>query len=345
LIAQGQPAAALRLLEGRLRPPNESPYATVPVLSRVARAMLANAGAETSRPVPTPDGARNGAEAFSLYSSLLFYGLGTGVYVDVMAEISDIRAAVWVPILLGGGGIAAAYFLDHPRPLRAGRGYGMSTGLNLGVAAGIALGLELEDRGAFRCSYDSVTFREDCPTFGEGRGIATTVWLTSTAGLAAGYLIAAQVQPSAASIGFVNATGLYGGALGLMTMFMFEARDGYGLGWLVGEGMGIGLGALLASTLRPTESQTRWSSLGVLGGGLLGAGVAVLGSDSFDSAAVPLLLVQLGMIGGGIGGYFLGDRRAEPATARRGVDRFVATASVMPVPGGATFGLNFPNLL
>ncbi len=349
LIAQGRPAEALHLLQTRLRPPQESPYATVPVLSRVARLMLgAEASGPTLPPPPaTPDGSRSGAEAFSLYSTLFLYGVGTGIYVDVMAEIDDVRAAVWVPILLAGAGIGAAYYLDHPRPLRTGRGYGLSTGLTLGFAAGIALAYELDERNAYgSCTFDPITFERSCPAFSEGRGVATTVWLTGTVGMAAGYALAASLQPDPASMAFVNAAGLYGGIFGVMTLGVFEARDGYGMGWLLGEGVGIGLGAVLASTLHPTESQTRWSSLGVLAGGLLGVGVAVLGSDAYSSASAPLLITQLGMIGGGIGGYFIGDSRAVAArTARRGSDRFAASAAVMPVPGGATVGLSFPNLL
>jgi hypothetical protein len=357
LIARGRPADALRLLDARLRPPQESPYATVPVLRRVARMMLSPDGAsEPASPGTTPpsgdgdappaDGSRSSAEAFSLYSSLFLYGVGTGVYVDVMAEIDDVRGAVWVPILLGAGGIGAAYLLDHPQRLRASRGYGISTGLTLGLAAGIALSVELEERNAYgRCEWDSVTGDSRCPFFDEGRGIATTMWLTSTAGLAAGYAVGALVQPSAANYGFVNATGLYGGLLGVMTLGVLDANEGYGLGWLLGEGVGIGLGAVMATQLKPTESQTRWMSLGVLGGGLLGAGVAVLLSESYDSASVPLLITQLGMVGGGIGGYLLGDSRREARRARRSGDRFATAPAVTPVAGGATLGLSFPNLL
>lgn len=357
LIGRGRPGDALRLLDARLRPPQESPYATVPVLRRVARMMLAPEGAaEPAAPGATPpsgegetaptDGSRSSAEAFSLYSSLFLYGVGTGIYVDVMAEIDDFRGAVWVPILLGAGGIGAAYLLDHPQRLRASRGYGMSTGLTLGLAAGLALGTELEDRNAFgRCEWDSVTGESRCPFFNEGRGVATTVWLTSTAGLAAGYAVGALVQPSVANYGFVNATGLYGGLLGVMTLGVLDANEGYGLGWLLGQGVGIGLGAVMATQLKPTESQTRWMSLGVLGGGLLGFGVAVLlGGESTDASAA-LAITQAGMVGGGIGGYLLGDNRHEARRARRGGDRFATAPAVTPVAGGATIGLNFPNLL
>lgn len=158
----------------------------------------------------------------------------------------------------------------------------MSTGLTLGLAAGLDRGTELEDRASGRCEWDSVTGESRCPFFNEGRGVATTVRLTSTAGLAAGYAVGALVQPSVANYGFVNATGLYG-SLGVMTLGVLDANEGYGLGWLLGQGVD-GLGAVMATQLKPTESQTWWMSLGVLGGGLLGFGVAVLlGGESTDA--------------------------------------------------------------
>ena len=296
--------------------------------------------------------ARSGAEAFSLYATLFAYGVGTGIYADVVADVGNARTAIWVPLSLGAAGIGTAYALDNPKKLRATRGYGMSTGLTLGFAAGIGLAADLDNRGAFKtCTTSPATTGpsggtfpgfESCTT--SSVGFASKIWLTSTAGLAAGYATSYFLEPRAPAFGFVNSTGLYGGLFGVLSAAMVRAdSNSVPAAFLTGEAVGIGLGALGAHYLEPTESQTRWSTLGVLAGGLLGMGIVVLPGTDYKSATLPLAVVQASMLGGGVAGYLLGDDEASERGANHA--RLHLEPSVNVVPGGATLGLSLPGLL
>lgn len=349
LVVGGRYTDARQLIDARFAQTNLSPYSALGVLRQLSVDLEA-------RPAAAPDEdeeqnsdaprARSSAEAFSMYSSLFLAGVGTGVYIDIVADFDEARSAVWTPILLGAAGLGGAYLLDRGHPIRAGRGYALSAGATLGLGAGIALSVYFDEARTFCGEVDPLTGFGYCD---DGTALASTVWLTSLASMGLGYGLAVATNPRPSSVAFVNATGLYGGVMGLMTSAIARTDDeGFPLGFLVGEGLGAGLGALGATFLQPTASQNRWMNLGVLVGGLLGAGIAVLPTDTYDGPEVPLAIVQLGMIGGGIGGYLLGDRRGHtpPARGRAGAaDRFAMTPGVSPVLGGASFGVNFPNLL
>lgn len=346
-IVAGRPEEARRVLDARLPGRSLPPYATIPTLHRIATQMSLRAPQMELPPAPrASQGARGGGEAFTLYSTLFAWGVGTGIYIDVLAELDDARTALWVPILTAAAGITGAWLMDRT-PMRRGRPSGIASGLVLGAGFSTLLMTQLnEDRVYDRCetvTYGGGSFSA-CDE--DEKLMITTVWLGATLGMGAGYALAALTDAPPAHINFVTSTGLWGGVLGVGVALATEDSDHIGTAGMLGEAIGIGAGAAIAATLHPSESQTRWMSLGVLGGGLLGAGIAVIPSSEYESLAIPVMITEVGMIAGGVAGYLLGtpDRAATPARTAR-LDRLRMEPSIAPTRGGAVVGVNLPNLL
>ena len=342
LLAQGRADEARRVLQPRLQ--GQSPwvpsYAAGPVLDRLAVRMAARlplhgglASAETPRAPDESLQPRSTLESVSLYTSSILFGVGTGVWLDVVAGVEDIRVAVIMPLVFGGVGAGALWLGEHNHgPLRRGRGLAMSNGLVLGTIAGTLL-------GAWGGSREYWT----------GRGVASTIWGGAALGVGLGIGLGTLADVTPASASFVGSGGLWGAAFGAITALAANASgDGVLIGGLVGEGAGIVATAALASAVHPAEAQVRWMDLGVLSGGLVGAGIAVLafGNSDLRTPLAPALITELGMIGGGVLGYVLG-RPTQPAqpAARASLDRFRVQPMVVPANGGAQVMLSLPNLL
>lgn len=338
LIVGGRAAEAQRVLQPRLA--GQSPwgrsYSSLAVLDRLATRLAIQAsepapGATT--PVDETRQPRGGVEAAGLYTSAILLGIGTGVWLDVMFDIDEVQAAVVLPLVLGGAGAAGLYLAERAGgPIRRGRGAAMSNGFLLGLGAGALLG-----------AYGGEELRW------ESEGVMTSIWGGAVLGAGLGYAFGALAESRPASASFVGSGGLWGGLFGATVGGLVNADfEDVLLAGLVGEVVGAGATAALAATLHPGEAQVRWMDLGVLSGGLVGGGLAVLffGDSDLDSLTAPMLIVEAGMIGGGVLGYVLG-RPSSPAnptrTASRG--RFEAHASVAPTAGGAQVMLSMPNLL
>ncbi|MBI5515686.1 MAG: hypothetical protein HY909_18030 [Deltaproteobacteria bacterium] len=337
-----------RALEGRALDPTG--YDALAVLQRLADAMDLSAPAD-SDPAPGPADARRGPaprssfELVTLYGTGLAFGGGTGLWVDALAEIDNARAGVWIPLLGAGLGVLGAYALDRGEPLRAGRATAMNTGMLLGAAAGLSVALQ---------HHDSIDIETD-RCFGTGslacdarfsdrwraRGIATSMWLGAGLGLGLGYGVSALTDSSPGSASYVLSAGAWGGLLGLFAGILGRFDNSLGAFWLAGSGVGTAAALATAHVLRPTQAQTRWLDLGVLGGGLLGLGAAVLVDQNLSDRVVPLALIELGMVGGGLTAFLLSrslDARGRARTRAHHVP------GVLPLTGGGLVTVTFTDL-
>ncbi|MDO9021743.1 MAG: hypothetical protein Q8S73_45375 [Deltaproteobacteria bacterium] len=340
LMANGRADAARQVLQPRLTgvSPWGRSYTSLAVLDRLATRMAATSSGAADPEAPSVDEVnqpRGSLEAVSLYASAITLGLGTGVWLDVMFEVDDVRAAVSIPLLLGGVGAGALYLAERSSgPIRRGRGTAMSNGFVLGLTAGTLLGV-----------YGGNELRW------KARGVATTIWAGAVLGGGLGYVLGAVAESRPASASFVGSGGLWGAVLGLTAAGLVDLdSDAIPIAGLVGEVVGAGAAAALTGILRPAESQVRWMDLGVFSGGLVGVGLSVLVfADSVDDSLIgPALVVQAGMIGGGVLGYVLGRPTPTAGASGRSTaarDRFAMTPSIGPTPGGAQVLLSLPNLL
>ena len=335
-LANGRAAEAQRVLQPRLTGQNPwgRSYSPLAVLDRLATRLVAQP-APAAAPVASedPNQARGSIEAVSLYASAITLGIGTGVWLDVMFGLDDVRAAVALPLVVGGLGAGALYLAErNGGPIRRGRGTAASNGFTLGVVGGSLLGIYGGDR--LRWS---------------GRGVATTIWAGAVLGAGLGYAIGALAESRPASASFVGSGGVWGAVFGITAAGLVNANSrAIPIAGMVGELVGAGTAAALAGTLQPAEAQVRWMDLGIFSGGLVGVGLAVLifANTSGDSLTGPALIVEAGMIGGGVLGYVLG-RPASAAAPRptAALDRFAMSPSIGPTAGGAQVLLSMPNLL
>lgn len=271
-----------------------------------------------------------GPEIAALYTTGALWGAGFGSYLAGAAIREDEGIhTVLLPLLGLGGGIAVAALIDRNAEVRRGRALAVHAGMWLGLEAGIAVAfagdLNFERNGVNLGSHALFGF--------------------TTLGMIAGAGVAALTDARPGSVGFTFSLGLWGGYAGAMIESAVRELPGVrnrppGAGILIGEGVGIAAGMLLASALEPTAAQARWMDLGGLSGATLGllAGSLARGND-----AGPFLGSLGGVIGGTLLGYFLGAPSPEDRQRNRVRDdvRGVrASAFVAPVQGGAVMGLS-----
>ena len=337
LLAAGRADAARRVLQPRLtgQSPWGQAYSPLAVLDRLATRMAtrpATADAGPEAPRPDAQQPRGSVEAVSLYASAITFGLGTGAWLDVMFDVDDVRAAVALPLVMGGLGAGALFLAERVSgPIRRGRGAAMSNGFALGVSGGVLLGV-----------YGGAELRW------RARGVASTMWAGAALGAGLGYGLGALAESSPASASFVGSGGLWGAVLGLTAAGLIDAdADDVPIAGMVGEVIGAGAAAALTGVLHPAESQVRWMDLGVFSGGLAGLGLAVLlfADSSGRSLTGPALVIEAGMIGGGVLGYVLGRPDPAPRGTVASRDRLAVSPSIAPTAGGAQVLLSLPNLL
>jgi hypothetical protein len=350
MIAQGRAEDAQVMLDAHLSRNTYDAYATLPVLRRLA-ARMSTQPTRSLLASPEHSDRRNTFELLELYWLGFGYGLGTGIFVDVQAEVENLRGAVWLPVLFAGGGIAAAYLIDHGHPIRRGRASSANTGMLLGLGFAAALAGQIDEdlsrARPFDCGWGASTTCDWRDYDLSSKEVASIAWLGATIGLGAGLGLGVLTDATPGDASFVFAGGVWGSALGLLANAAGESDDGYGLAAMIGMGIGATGTAIGAHFLRPSESQVRWTNLGAVAGSLLGAAVGVLPDTRLRDPTLFCMAISAGILGGGIAGFVLGRPSQSTPTSMplARVDRFRAEPSVSPVAGGAVMQLNFPHLL
>ncbi len=249
-------------------------------------ALLAAAPARAQSPPP-----RDTPEAVGLYTWLGAYGAATGLAASLALDGRQLPLPTALPLAGAGlgAGVLTAYLLDGGHPVRRGVPTALGAGLTLGALAGSAVAAEL------------VLDADAAPGTA-----AITVWAGTTLGLGAALALEATLRPDPGTTSWMLSGGLWGASLAGLTALALQ--DGRALGrWLlVGEAVGIVVSLATARALRPTQARTRWLDLGALVGGLLGfgAGMLLFSRPAQDWPGVAAT-AQLGIIGGGVAGWFL----------------------------------------
>lgn len=214
---------------------------------------------------------------------------------------------------------ASAARAQSPARRPAAQAVALYAGASLGALAGGAVAFEGVVGGGWSAGSASAA-----------------AWAGVGVGLGAGLALEATLRPDPGASSWVLSGGLWGATLAGLTGL--AARDGASIGrWLlVGEAVGVIASMATARALRPTQPRTRWMDLGGAVGGLLGfgAGLLLFSRPSLEWAGV-LATTELGIVGGGVAGWFLGarDDDGRQALARPGALR----AMLAPTPGGLAF--------
>jgi len=136
-----------------------------------------------------------------LYGTTIAYGVGTGIWIDGAAGLSDPGLDFIAPILFGGALPVSLYFADHYYPLHRGVPESISTGLMLGAVEGIAVaGTQFATSSAGN-------------HWGFG-GDATATWIFSSVGGVGGYVFGEWLRPDSRSLTFIASGGAWGAIAG-----------------------------------------------------------------------------------------------------------------------------------
>lgn len=259
-------------------------------------------------PMP-PRRTSSGLEIGFLYGTSATWGLGTGIWIDAEAKVSDPGIAFIAPLVLGAAAPLGVFLTD-----RYAFRQGMPEGLPSAIATGMLIGA------------------------GEGLGIAGYQWVSSSAEDAWGFRGLARAEVLGSTVGGVAGAALYyltkplpetnlmiassafwgasigsffgGGASGFRASWS-DSNDAVALGGLIGFNTAVA--ATVAASIFWTPS---WNNLAWMWGGY-GIGTAgsslvyifYAASDDHDPRRGLIFQGAAGLVGIGLGAAFSRPRR------------------------------------
>ncbi len=264
-----------------------------------------------------------------LYGTAAVWGIGTGIWLDVEAEVENPGIAIIMPAIFGAvapvGVFIADYVMDGmPRGLPAS----IATGLWLGGGLGFGIWAvhDLNMRGSGQWGF---------------AGLGRATFVGSVAGGAGGILVGALMEPSPkTSMAVLSATtmgtlvgGAFGGAASQGSLTN-NADGSIMIGGLVGYGVGlIGSGAMSLAYV-PSWEQIGfgWAGFAVGAAATTPIYFIYLGVDADPRTGLIAQGIG-GLIGAGVGVALADPDRGDPLISDIPIDR-PTLLSVAPVPMG-----------
>lgn len=221
---------------------------------------------------------RTGDELTVLYTTAVFYGLGTSGWLALQLKPQSFGAAILPFAVITPAAVATVAFADSYRPLRHGIPHAIAAGVYLGFGEGL-----------WMVGYQNA-YAEHHPgsTRWSSDRVATALWITSTAGGGAGALIGALRRPTPGRISFTASTAIWGGLLSAFTSTALdserdERRQRAYLVGAIGYNVGLVTGLMIGPTVAPSVARVRFTDLGGLFGALTGGGGYALLAAHRDS--------------------------------------------------------------
>ena len=169
---------------------------------------------------PVPSGKRDDREMLLLYGTSVAWGIGSGIWVDMLANVSDPGMAFIAPLAFGAAAPIAMYLWDNYDHFDRGVPSSIATGLTLGAIEGIAIsGTQWQNTG------------NGGPSTWSFQAQSTLTWAISTVGGIGGYFFGEYAQPDPRTISFI----VSGAGWGAMSGALLGA-GGESPGWWGGSG-------------------------------------------------------------------------------------------------------------
>jgi hypothetical protein len=276
---------------------------------------------------------RTSDEIVSLYTSAIFYGLGTGAWIDVLTQGSSAASLILPSLIAGGAAAGGVALMDSGRGLRYGVPQSIVSGMYLGLEEGVLWAL-----------WSSTSSNE-----WSGPAMASVIWGATTVGAMAGGLVAQLGSTTPGRAAYVGSTGLWTGTVaGLLAEAVTPSTASssalsapLAVG-AVGVAAGAIAGIVTATGVSPSIAHVRFIDLGGLVGFIAAGGLYFAAANQNANAQAFSAIAAAGTIAGlGTAWYATrsmprDDGPTDDAPRAASIDW---TPSVSPVPGGGTIGI------
>lgn len=216
-----------------------------------------------ARSVRVMRGERSGRGTMVFWSTL--YGLWTGIALDVLFDVNEVRGAIILPLAGMGAGLALSLGITAKHPLTNGQAWTIATGLEFGSFNGALWA------GGFNL---------------DSQGVVGTTLATGLAGGAASLLVAREASPTQGDVEVVRSGLLWGTIAGLLATALI-APDVSSESLLRASAVSMDLGFLAGLALAASYDVSRNRDLiidaSALGGTIAGGGIAILAMGSNGS--------------------------------------------------------------
>ncbi|HTB71896.1 MAG TPA: hypothetical protein VK762_01570 [Polyangiaceae bacterium] len=259
-------------------------------------------------PMPPASSFRSPGEMFYLYGVGLAYGVGTGVWIDSLAKVSDPGIAFIAPALLGAAVPIGIYAWDYNQEFDRGVPSSMATGMLLGGVEGMAIsGLQWQLTG------------NDGPHTWSFRTWTTLTFATATGGGVGGYLFGEWLRPDPRSLALISSGAGWGAIAGVLFgsgVVGGDWKDGAAVWGFAGYNAGLLAAGAVATAYVPSWQTLKYMWLGDLLGTLATTPVYLfyIGSDSQPRHGLIANAVG-GLAGLGLAAALTGNMSDPPGTA------------------------------
>lgn len=198
-----------------------------------------------------------------------------------------------------GIGVGGAYVLDQHYDIDRGHAMAIFTGEWAGLMNG----------------YLASAIAQPRDYRGHWRYMLGGTLVGGAAGAAAGHYL----ELSSGDVAVVNAGGLWGGVIGLTSLYYFDAEDEASsyIRFAGAANAGMALAAGLATRWKPTRKRVAVMNMSAVAGAALGLGTAFMGVEygNWDYDSYPAVVLASGVMGAAVGGYLSGRSDSDGATA------------------------------
>lgn len=303
--------------------------APTPIEAALAREMLAVSlrwqrdGFELA-PLGTT-GDRSSGEMASLYTSAVFYGVGSGLALVAYTDADEAGGVILPSLALGGAAAFGVYAVDSNHTMRAGVPQSIITGMTIGLTQGMAWTFWNQARVRYDDEWSSKT-------------VVTLIWGSTTAGALAGGIIGQRRGTSRGRASMLGSASLWTGAVaGMVSAGLAGDSDQTDDIAMLSAAVGLTGGAIggyfLGEAENPSVARVRYLDLGGIAGGLLAGGLYLSAANDDSDGTAALLTTGTG-IATGIAVAWLLTQDMAPGNDRQAVPRTTWVPSLVPVEGG-----------
>jgi hypothetical protein len=276
---------------------------------------------------------RSSGEMASLYTSSVFYGVGSGIALVVYTEPDSAAGVILPSLVLGGLTAAGMYALDKKHTMRAGVPQSIIAGMTIGLTEGIAW------------TYWNQASVDEADEW-ESTTIVTVIWGSATVGAITGGLIGQRLGTSPGRASMLGSASLWSGTVaGMLTAGVLgddDETDDYAM---LAAALGLTGGAVggyfLGEAQNPSVARVRYIDLGGIAGGLVAGGLYISAANEDTDGTAALLTTGTG-IAAGLGVAYYLTRNMKQGESLSGAPQASWMPTILPVEGGALAGLQGP---